>query len=322
MNTTDFHVGIIGAGHIAEKAVATLKAIPEMDCLAIASRSQEKADGFASKFGIPRSYGSYDALLDDPDIDLVYIATVHSTHFQVAKAAVEKGKPCLVEKSFMMNADEAKALLGLAKERGVFVAEAIWTRYQPARDIMQSLIEEFGKPSFISATLSYNIAGKERLLRPELGGGALLDLGVYGLNFVRMADPSPVAEMSSSCIKFPSGTDKSETISLILEDGTMACVQASACCEGDNTGVLACGEVSIVADNLNNPQLFRVYRRDHKLVREVRVPEQINGYEYEFLECKKCIREALLQSPRMPHMESIYVMELMDRLRREWKVTF
>ena len=309
-------MGIIGAGHIAEKAVATLTALPDMDCLAVASRSQEKAECFASRFGVPRAYGSYDAILEDPDIDLIYIATVHSTHFEVAMKAVAKGKPCLVEKAFMMNADEARRLLAVAKERGVFVAEAIWTRYQPACDIIRSLIEEFGAPRCISASLAYNISSKERILNPELGGGALLDLGVYGLNFVRMADASPVAEMKSSCIKFPSGTDMSEIISMILEDGTMACVQASACCEGNNTGVLSCDEVSIVADNINNPQLFQVYRRDHKLVKDVRVPEQITGYEYEFLECKRCIREALLQSPRMPHMESIYIMELMDRIRK------
>ncbi len=313
-----FHVGIIGAGHIAEKAVATLKALPDMDCLAIASRSQDKADAFAARFGVPRAYGSYDDILEDPDIDLIYIATVHSTHFEVAMKAVAKGKPCLVEKAFMMNADEARRLLAAAKERGVFVAEAIWTRYQPARDMLQSLVSEFGGPRFISATLSYNIASKERILRPELGGGALLDLGVYGLNFVRMVDSSPVAGVSSQCIKFPSGTDMSETISLILEDGTMACVQASACCEGENTGVISCEDVSIVADNLNNPQVLRVYRRKRELVKELRVPVQITGYEYEFLECRRCIQEGLMESPRMSHEESIYVMELMDKLRREW----
>ena len=313
-----FHVGIIGAGHIAEKAATTLNGLSDMDCLAIASRSQKKAESFASIFGVPRAYGSYEAILDDPDIDLIYIATVNSTHYEIAMKAVAKGKPCLVEKPFMINADEARRLLAFAEERGVFVAEAIWTRYQPARDMIQSLIKEFGGAHLISATLSYNISSKERILSPELGGGALLDLGVYGLNFVRMVDSSPVSLISSQCIKFQSGTDMSETISLILEDGTMACVQASACCEGDNTGTVSCKDVVIVADNLNNPQIIRVYRRNHELVKEVRVPEQITGYEYEFLECMECIREGLIESPRMTHAESIYVMELMDKLREDW----
>ena len=127
------NVGIIGAGHIAEKAAWTLKVMDDMQCLAVGSRSLEKAQAFADKYGIPRAYGSYADLLADPDVDLVYIATPHSHHFAVTRDAILAGKACLVEKSFMANVRETAEILSLAKEKGVLVAEAIWTRYLPVQ---------------------------------------------------------------------------------------------------------------------------------------------------------------------------------------------
>jgi len=204
------NVGIIGAGHIAEKAARTLSAMDGMQCLAIGSRSEEKASAFAGRFGIPRAYGSYSALLADPEIDLVYIATPHSCHFAQAREAVLAGKPCLVEKSFMLNAMEAASILALAREKGVFIAEAMWTRYMPVRQMAREVLASgvIGKPTVLSASLSYNVSDKERVLQPSLGGGALLDLGVYLLNFVRMYCDSPIRDLTTSCIRAGSGGDQ------------------------------------------------------------------------------------------------------------------
>ena len=194
------NVGIIGAGHIAEKAARTLAEMEGMSCLAIGSRSQKKAQDFAARFGITRAYGSYAELLQDPDIDLVYIATPHSCHFENARDAILAGKPCLVEKSFMMNAVEAAAILALAREKNVFIAEAIWPRYMPVRDMARQVIASgvIGKPVMLTATLAYNVSEKERVLQPSLGGGALLDLGVYLLNFVRMYCDSPIRDLTTA----------------------------------------------------------------------------------------------------------------------------
>ena len=134
------NVGIIGAGHIAEKAARTLAQMDGMQCLAIGSRSLERAQAFAARFGIQRAYGSYADLLQDPDIGLVYIATPHSCHFEQSRDAILEGKPCLVEKSFMMNAVEAAAILALAREKGVFIAEAMWPRYMPVRTLAREVL--------------------------------------------------------------------------------------------------------------------------------------------------------------------------------------
>lgn len=319
-----FNVGIIGAGHIAEKAARTLAAMDDMQCLAIGSRSLEKAQAFAGRFGIPRAYGSYAELLADPEIGLVYIAVPHSCHFAVTRDAILAGKPCLVEKSFMLNAIEAATILALAREKGVFVAEAIWPRYMPVREMAREVLSSgiIGQPRMISATLAYDVSGKERVLEPSLGGGALLDLGVYVLNFVRMYADSPVSQINTTCIKAPSGVDASEQVSLVLEDGTLATLQASAWCQGDNQGVIAGTDGYLVFDDLINPTCIRVCRKRHVVEKEIPVPQQITGFEYQFRTCRDAIAAGLLEPPRMPHSEILYVMHLMDRLRAEWGVSF
>lgn len=318
------NVGIIGAGHIAEKAARTLAEMEGMSCLAIGSRSQKKAQDFAARFGIPRAYGSYAELLQDPDIDLVYIATPHSCHFENARDAILAGKPCLVEKSFMMNAIEAAAILALAREKNVFIAEAIWPRYMPVRDMARQVIASgvIGKPVMLTATLAYNVSEKERVLQPFLGGGALLDLGVYLLNFVRMYCDSPIRDLTTSCIRATTGVDASEVITFIHEDGTLSTVQSSAFSEGNNEGVITGTTGFLVFDDLINPTCLRICRKRHIVEREIPVPQQITGFEYQFQACADAISAGQLEPAQMPHAETLYIMHLMDRLRTEWGVPF
>ena len=318
------NVGIVGAGHIGGKIARTLEQTKDINCLAVASRSQEKADAFAVEFGIPRSYGSYSALLDDPDVDLVYVATPHSHHFDVTMEAISKGKPCIVEKAFMANAAQTKAVLDFAKERKVFVAEAIWTRYQPAADIIRRLISygRVGSVRLISATLAYSIEGKPRIVRPDLCGGALLDLGVYCINFVRMVCDNPIEKIDSQCILSESGVDFTESISMTLSGGIMANIQSSASCAGYNTAVIAGTEGYIVIDNVNNPRRISIYAKGGIFVEEINVPDCISGYEYEFEACRDAIAAGLIEPPQMPHSEILYIMELMDSLRKDWGVRY
>ena len=314
------NVGIIGAGHIAEKAASTLAAMDDMQCLAIGSRSLEKAQAFAARFDIPRAYGSYAQLLADEDVDLVYIAVPHSCHFDVTRDAIAAGKPCLVEKSFMMNAVEAAAILALAHEQGVFVAEAMWPRYMPVREIGRELLASgiIGQPKMVNAVIAYNVSDKERVLRPELGGGALLDLGVYLLNFVRMYFDSPIEKLNTTCILSETGVDATEDITLVLADGTMASLQASAWCQGGNEAVIAGTTGYLVFDDLIHPTRISICRKRHIVERVVELPPQITGFEYQFRACRDAIAAGALEAPQMPHSEILYVMHLMDRLKAEW----
>ena len=324
MGQSDFKVGIVGAGWIAEKAAITLNGLEGFRPYAIGSRSQEKAKAFADNWGIECAYGSYSEVIDDPEVDLLYVATPHSHHFEVTKEALEKGKPCLVEKAFMANKAQAQVIVDLARRKKVFLAEAIWTRYQPALQIVRGLIQEgrIGKPRLVTATLGYSMGQKERIFRPDLCGGALLDLGVYCLNFVRMFCDASIVSMNSQCVKTDTGMDLSNAISLVLADGILANVQSSAACVGDNIGVIAGTEGNLIIDNVNNPQRITVYGPDRVYVETIPVPEQITGYEYQFIACRDAIAAGLTEPPQMPLEETLYIMELMDALRQEWDVRY
>ena len=317
-------VGIIATGWIAEKAAITLNGLDGIEAYAVGSRRQETADAFAAKFGLKKAYGSYTALIADPDVDLVYVGTPHSHHFDVTREALLAGKPCLVEKAFMANARQAKEIIELAHEQKVFLAEAIWTRYQPAVGIIRKLIDEgrIGTPHLITATLGYSMGEKPRIIRPDLCGGALLDLGIYALNFVRMFDDADIATIDGHCVKSTTGMDLTNTITIILKDGVVANLQSSAQCVGDNIGVIAGTDGNLVIDNINNPQTITVNGPDRTYIETIRVPQQITGYEYQFLACKQALEEGLLEPREMPHAETLYVMQLMDGLRRKWDVRY
>ena len=324
MDTKDFKVGIVGAGWIAEKAAITLGGLEGFRPYAIGSRSLEKAQAFAGKWDIERAYGSYSEVVDDPEVDLLYVATPHSHHFDITKEALLKGKPCLVEKAFMANYAQAKVIVDLARSRKVFLAEAIWTRYQPALRMVRDMVREgrIGTPRLVTATLGYSMGNKERIWRADLCGGALLDLGVYCLNFVRMFCDAPIVSMRSQCVKSASGMDLSDAISLVLEDGILANVQASASCVGDNIGVIAGTEGNLIIDNVNNPQRITVNGPDRVFVETVPVPKQITGYEYQFVACRDALAAGLTEPPQMPLDETLYIMQLMDGFRKDWGVHY
>lgn len=319
------NIGIIGAGWIADKMAETLVAHPQgCQVYAIASRSLEKAQKFAQHWGIEVAYGSYEELVSDPKVDLVYIATPHSHHYEHTRLALEHGKPCLVEKAFMANVRETKEILNMAHERGIFITEAIWTRYQPARQMVKQLLEQgaIGRPRFITASLCYPMEFKERIVRPDLCGGALLDLGVYSINFARMFFDEEWQEVKSSCVKNDTGMDLIDTITVHYASGMLAQLEATACNAFSNHGVIGGDKGWIEVDNVNNPQYISLYNADRHLVSTMAVPTQVTGYEYQVFACKEALEQGRLECDEMPHAETIRVMEIMDNLRREWGIHY
>ena len=324
MKTKDLKVGIIGTGWIAEKAAITLNGQDGLQAYAVGSRTSEEAQAFADKWGVAKAYGSYSELIADDEVDLVYVGTPHSHHFDVTMEALQKGKPCLVEKAFMANYEQSLKVVELARSKKVFLAEAIWTRYQPIVPLVRQMMAEgrIGTPRLITATLGYSMGNKPRIMRPDLCGGALLDLGVYGINFVRMFWPKRIVSTVSQCVKSDTGMDITNAISFVFEDGLLANIQSSASCVGHNEGVIAGTEGSLVVDNINNPQTLRVYGPDRTFIEEIHVPKQITGYEYQFLACQRAIDEGLTETPYMPLDETLNVMNIMDGLRRQWGVRY
>lgn len=319
-----YNVGIIGAGHIALKMASTLAALPRTHRYAIASREMRKAMTFAKEQGFERAYGSYEELMDDPKVDLIYIATPHAFHFEQAKACILKGKPVLCEKAFTANAAQAEELLKLAEEKQVFIAEAIWTRYLPMSRTIAELVRKgaVGTPYLLSANLGYAITNRERLVRPELAGGALLDVGVYTLNFAAMVFGTEILSTTSTCVKMDNGLDAQDSITLVYPGERMAVLNCSMLARSDRQGIISGDGGHMIIDNINNPQSIKVLDGNYQTVAEYHAPSQVTGFEYEVNACIEALDKGLLQTLDMPHDETLRIMRQMDALRKEWGVRF
>lgn len=324
------NVAILGAGSIARSMATTLKGMAEngrpVRLYAVASRSLDKAQTFAAQWGVDRAYGSYEAMLQDPQVDLVYVATPHSHHAEHTRMCIDHGKAALVEKAFTGNARQAEEVLRYAREKGVLVIEAIWTRYMPARRIIDELIAsgEIGQPKVLTANLGYAITDKQRIYDPALAGGALLDLGVYVLNFASMVFGDDVIRMESSVGKMDTGMDHTDNITLYYADGRVAMLQATALARTSRNCVIYGDKGAIRVDNVNNPQVITVYEdvQHEKVRRVIPVPRQITGYEYEVEACLHALETGALECPEMPHSQTLHMMRQMDALRESWGMKY
>ena len=317
-------IGILGAGNIAGVLAQTFAKMDGVECYAIASRSKEKAEAFAEKYGFAVSYGSYEDLVKDENVDLVYIATPHSNHYEDMKLCIAHGKPVLCEKAFTMNAAQAKEIANLSAKENVYVTEAIWTRYMPSREMINDLLERgiIGKPATLTANLSYVIEKKGRIIEPALAGGALLDIGVYGLNFAFMHFGTEIERIESSVQMTDTGVDGAESITIFFKDGKMAVLNHSIYCRSDRKGIIHGDKGYMIVENINNPNKIAVYDLTDRLIKEVAVPEQISGYEYQVTECMECLKEDKRESKSMPLADSIFVMEIMDSIRAKWGLVY
>ena len=317
-------IGVLGAGGISHMTVPAMVALEEIECYAVASRSMEKAQAFADKYGFQKAYGSYLEMLQDPLVELVYVATPHSHHFEHMMLCLQHGKAVLCEKAFTMNARQAKTVRDFAREKGLFVAEAIWPRYMPSRKMIGDVIASgvIGKVNTLTANLSYVIHHVPRIYRPELAGGALLDIGVYGINFALMYFGTDIDHVESSVLMTPTGVDGMETITIFYKDGRMAVLTHSIFCRSDRKGIIHGDKGYIVVENINNPQSVSVYDTNDRLLAHYDVPKQINGYEYQFRECAEALKLGKTESTSMPMDDTVYVMEFMDNLRKQWGMVY
>lgn len=319
------NIAIIGAGNIARHMAEAINGLDDNYVpYAIASRDIEKAVAFKEKYGFQKAYGSYEELACDPEVDLIYIATPHSHHYEHALLCIKHGKNVLVEKAFARNVKEAKEMINLAKENNVLITEAIWTRYMPSRKMLNEIIESgiIGIPSMITANIAYPIETKERLIKKELAGGSLLDIGIYPINFASMVFGDDIESVSGKCTYLESGVDCQENITIIYKDGRMASLSASMKTASHRLGIIYGDKGYIHCININNMEKIEVYDINHNLIKEVNIDKGINGYEHELIEVKECLDKGLTECPSMPHSETIYMMSIMESLLKEWGIDY
>ena len=317
-------IGILGAGGIARVMAETINGMEEAQCYAVAARDSGRAQKFAEEFGVEKAYGSYTEMLQDPQVELVYIATPHSHHYEHVKLCLEHGKHVLCEKAFTVNAAQAEEILKMAEEKGLLLTEAIWTRYMPMRKTIDEVVASgiIGKITSLSANLGYVIEQNERIHAPELAGGALLDLTVYPLNFASMIFGDDIVKVDASCVKIDTGVDGQDSVMLTYRDGRMATMYTTIHAQTDRRGMINGSLGYIEIENINNYESMKVYDLDRKVIASYEAPEQITGYEYEVRAAIRAIREGKTECEEMPHSETIKMMKLMDQIRADFGIVF
>ena len=316
-------IGILGAGGIARKMAYTVLRTKNAELAAIGSRSIEKAEIFAAEFAVPKAYGSYEALAEDKDIDLIYVATPHSRHYEDCMLCMKSGRNVLCEKAFTANARQAAELIDYSEQQGIFLGEAMWTRFMPLLFVLEDILQSgiIGKVTSLTANLGYPIENVERLREPALAGGALLDLGVYTINFASMVLGTEVENITSTCVKNDRGVDMHNSIIMDFSGGRTALLHSNMTSATDRRGMIYGTLGRIEVKNINNYEGISVYLNDGE-VKYYIAPPQVSGYEYELEAAIKAVSRGETECEEMPHAETLRIMKIMDGLRAEWGVRF
>jgi predicted dehydrogenase len=309
--------GIISTGGIARTFANDLQYAEGNVAVAVGSRSLESATSFADRFDIPHRYASYEELVSDPDVDVVYIGTPHPMHFADAKLALEHGKPVLVEKAFTMTEGEAVELVELATARNLFLMEAMWTRCLPHVAAVRELIAdgEIGDIVALEADHGqyFDYDPSSRWFNPELGGGALLDLGVYPVSFASMLLGEP-ATMLRLIDYAPTGVDQQMSMVFGYERGAQAYLNTTTRAKTPTTATITGVKARIEIDgDFYAPSAFTLKTRDRS-ARRFEFSTQGRGLHYEATEVARCLRDGLNESPLMPLAETVSIMRTMENL--------
>ena len=317
-------IAFLGPGWMSSKMARTIMHMPEVEMYAVGSRNHGRASAFAKEFGFKKAYGSYEETVRDSEVDFVYVATPHSRHYEDTMLCLEYGKPALVEKAFTANAAQAKHILEHAAAINILVAEAIWTRYMPLRKTLNELLAggAIGNPVLLTANLGYPISQTDRIINPALAGGALLDLGVYPINFASMVFGDNPLSVSAEVAMFDTGVDATNNITIKYDEKKVAVLFTTALAHTERAAMIYGDKGRIYVENLTNPRRLRVLDPAGSETACYEAPKQISGYEYQVTSVIKAIRDGCIECPEMPHAEIIRIMEMMDGIRASWGMKF
>ncbi len=318
--------GILAPGGIARTFAAAAHRHTRQRVVAVGSRSAERAAAFSRDFDIPRAYPSYRELAEDPEVDVVYVASPHSEHLEHALLAIGAGKPVLVEKAFTRNAAQARQLVAAARERGVFAMEAMWTRCLPHIDVLRrvlaagmlgevtTVIADHGQPMTPDAA--------SRLFAPELAGGALLDLGVYPVSFASLV----LGHFATvTAVGTPAFTGVDGQVSAIVTNaaGAQAVLNATLFARTPTTATISGTQGRLELDGaFYSPTTMRLIGRDGTLLDTFTPAQREGGLRYEIAEVARCVDAGLRESEQLPLQETVQVMEAMDDIRRQIGVAY
>jgi predicted dehydrogenase len=313
--------GILATGGIAHAFANDLALLPDAEIAAVGSRSQSSADAFAAEYGIAHAHPSYQALVEDPAVDAVYVSTPHPGHHDAALAAIAAGKAVLVEKPFTMNADEARELIAAARAKGTFLMEAMWTRFLPHIARVREILAAGTLGELVYLTAEHGQWFPEdptfRLFAPELGGGALLDLGIYPVSFANLVFGSPAKITAVSDPAF-TGVDATTSMIFQYDSGAHSVLTTSLAAASTNPAAIYGSEARIEIDGwFYIPTTFRVIARDGTELERYDTPHDGHGLRHQAAEVGRCLRAGETESPLLPLDETLSIMQTMDEIRRQ-----
>jgi predicted dehydrogenase len=312
--TADIRWGVVGPGRIAEKVVEDFAVVDGARAVAVASRSLDRARAFAARHGIERAHGSYAEILADPEVDVLYVATPHPQHHAIALGALRAGKALLIEKAFTATTAGAAEIVDVARENGVFVMEAMWTRFQPAVVALRDLVADGAIGEVRSVQADLGVAREydpsDRLFDPALGGGALLDLGVYVVSFAQMLLGTPERVVAAGSL-FPSGVDAEATLLLDHADGRTATLTTSLrnALPGQARVFGTTGWIDVLP-RFHHPLTFVLHRAGAEPETITREPVG-QGYAHELIEVTECLRAGHTESAVMPLADTLAVQAIL-----------
>jgi predicted dehydrogenase len=311
---------VASTGRMAAKFVQDVRHLEDVEFAAVGSRSLATAQAFAETHGIARAHGRYADLIADPDIDVLYIATPHPQHYGLAMAAIERGIAVLVEKPFTVSLAGAEEIVALAREKGVFLMEAMWSRFLPAFVRARQLVLDgaIGEPQAVQASFCAFRAYDEanRLFNLELGGGTTLDLGVYVASFAQQFLGRP-DEVLAAGTTFPNGADATVSALLRWHDGRSATLTSTLQAPGPNRGLVIGTEGTLeVSPTVHRPEVLILTRAGEEPVVE-ELPPAGHGYAYQVEEVNRCLRAGLTESPVVPLDDTLAVQWVLEEMLRE-----
>lgn len=317
----EYRWGIIGAGHIAGSFAKGLKVLPNARCYAIASRDGEKAASFAAEYGFEKSYDSYQAMLQDPQVDIVYVATPNNLHYTHTMMALDAGKHVLCEKPFAITCSQAMTMMRVSREKNLFLMEALWSRFLPSMITASRLLGEgvVGKPLLLQAEFGIHPVYDEnsRLFDPKLGGGSIADIGIYPIFLTLFLFGDPLS-MDVSSIPAPTGVDMTTTIVMTHREGRMSVLTSSFAFDMES-------DAKITGD-AGRLRLCRMFHTPTKLMlrrdveeKETEIPVEMvgNGYNYEAAEVMRCIDEGMIESDIWNHSQTLRLLDIVERATKD-----
>lgn len=318
--------GILATGSIAHAFARDLALLPGCEIVAVGSRTQASADAFGDEFGVPHRHASYQALVSDPDVDAVYVSTPHPGHHDATLLAINAGKAVLVEKPFAMNAAQAREMINAARGQGTFLMEAMWTRSLPhiarVREILAA--GTLGDVAYLTAEHGQWFAQdrQSRLFAPELGGGALLDLGIYPVSFASLVLGGPARITAVSDPAF-TGVDATTSMIFQYDSGAHAVLTTTLRAASGNPAAIYGTAARIEIDGwFYTPTTFRVIARDGTELERFDQPYTGRGLRAQAAEVGRCLRAGLHESPLLPLDETYAIMQTMDEVRRQIGLTY